>query len=85
MSGQVNAAALVLTILASGVIVLGGVTALVRAIVKLRDTIRDNSAATRTLTGRMDTFGQIVDGRLSKLEKMMLRVWAHLFPGEDPP
>lgn len=75
----------ILAILASAVIVLGGMAALTRGLMRIRDTIRDNTTATRSLTGRMDSFGAMVDGRLSKLEKMMLRVWGHLFPGEDPP
>lgn len=82
---DVNTASTVLAILASSVLVLGGITALVRGILRLRDTIRDNTQATKALTTRMDSSLPTLDGRLSRVETMLLRVWGHLFPGEQPP
>lgn len=72
------------TILASAVVVLTGLLALVRAIVRFRDIVRDNTRATSLLTDRMDEL-KPVNGKLGRLEGMMLRVWAQLFPGEPPP
>lgn len=73
-----------LAILASAVVVLGGLLALVRAIVRFRDVVRDNTSATGRLTERMDEL-KPVNGKLARLEAMMLRVWGQLFPNEPPP
>lgn len=74
-----------LAILASAVIVLGGLAALVRALLRIRDTIRDNTKATAGLTERLDEFVPIANGRMERLERALLRMWARLFPGEPPP
>lgn len=58
----------VLGILASAVIVLGGLGALVRAIWGLAQTIRDNSKATEDLGQKFDQFTPVVDARMSALE-----------------
>ena len=73
------------TILASAVIVLGGLAALVRALVRLGLTLRDNITATKELGSAFRDFSPKVDGRLSRIEAMLGRVWERLFPGEDPP
>lgn len=62
-----GAAATIFAILASAVIVLGGLAALVRAIWKTATTLRDNTTATQKLTERMDGFAQSVDGRIDHL------------------
>lgn len=56
-----------LTILASAVIVLGGLTALVRAIWKVAQTLRDNTVATKVLTGKLENMAGSVDGRFDAL------------------
>jgi len=61
------AAATIFAILASAVIVLGGLAALVRAIWKTATTLRDNTTATQKLTERMDGLSQQVDGRIDHL------------------
>lgn len=72
-------------ILASAVIVLGGLSALVRAIVRFRDDVRDNTRATGQLTRRLDEFAPAVDGRLARVERLLVLVWDRLFHGEPPP
>lgn len=59
--------ATVVTILASAVIVLGGLAALVRAIWKVANSMRDNTLAVQRLTERMDELASSVDGRFDKL------------------
>lgn len=63
-----DGAGAVLAILASAVIVLGGLGALVRAIWGLAQTIRDNSKATEDLGEKFDQFTPIVNTRLDALE-----------------
>jgi hypothetical protein len=60
-------AATIFAILASAVIVLGGLAALVRAIWKTATTLRDNTSATKALTERLDGLAQSVDGRIDRL------------------
>jgi predicted PurR-regulated permease PerM len=60
-------AATIFAILASAVIVLGGLAALVRAIWKTATTLRDNTTATQKLTERLDGLAQSVDGRIDRL------------------
>lgn len=60
-------ASTIFAILASAVIVLGGLAALVRAIWKTANILRDNTTATRDLTGRMDELTTSVDGRFDRL------------------
>jgi len=62
-----GAAATIFAILASAVIVLGGLAALVRAIWKTATTLRDNTTATKALTDRLDGLAQHVDGRIDSL------------------
>jgi hypothetical protein len=61
-------------ILASAVIVLGGLAALVRAIWRVAQTLRDNTTATRTLTGKMAELTTSIDGRLDALETRVARL-----------
>lgn len=68
----------VLAILASAVVVVGGLAALVRAIWGLAQTIRDNSKATQDLGLKFDQFTPVVDTRLGALEA---RVTALEHPG----
>lgn len=60
-------AATIFAILASAVIVLGGLAALVRAIWKTATIMRDNTTATLQLTRRMDDLVTSVDGRFDTL------------------
>lgn len=55
------------TILASAVIVLTGLAALVRAIWKIAQTLRDNTTATKTLTGQLEYLAASIDGRFDEL------------------
>ena len=57
-----GAAATIFAILASAVIVLGGLAALVRAIWKTATTLRDNTTATTKLTDQMDKLADSVNG-----------------------
>jgi hypothetical protein len=54
-------------ILASAVIVLGGLVALVRAIWNIAQTLRDNTKATRTLSENLDKLTASIDGRFDAL------------------
>lgn len=58
----------VMAILASAVIVLGGLAALVRAIWGLAQTIRDNSKATEDLGRKFDEFTPVIETRLAAIE-----------------
>lgn len=60
-------AATIFAILASAVIVLGGLAALVRAIWKTATTLRDNTQATRELTEKLEEYTKSTDGRFEKL------------------
>jgi hypothetical protein len=64
-------AATIFAILASAVIVLGGLAALVRAIWKTATTLRDNTTATTKLTERLDGLAQSVDGRIDRLAERL--------------
>jgi predicted PurR-regulated permease PerM len=64
-------AATIFAILASAVIVLGGLATLVRAIWKTATTLRDNTTATRDLTARLDGLAQSVDGRIDRLAERL--------------
>ena len=57
----------IFAILASAVVVLGGLAALIRAIWKTANILRDNTIATRNLTNRMDELTHSVDGRFDNL------------------
>lgn len=67
-------AATVFAILASAVIVLGGLAALVRAIWKTATMLRDNTSAVRGLTERMDGLARSVDGRIDRLAERVDRL-----------
>jgi len=56
-----------LTILASAVIVLGGLAALVRSLLKIRDTITGNTRATTDLTSKLHDLTASIDGRFDQL------------------
>ncbi len=74
-----NASA-VFALLASAVIVLGGLAALIRAIWKTATLLRDNTTATRALTSRMDHLDRLVAGTSSasaaQYDKLTQRVEA---------
>ena len=58
-------------ILASSVVVLAGLVALVRSIWKVAQTLRDNTKATQDLSGKLDGLAQVVDGRISRIEERL--------------
>jgi hypothetical protein len=71
-----NTAATVVAILASAVVVLGGIAALVRAIWRTATTLRENTLATRTLTAKFDEHTRMsgtqddkVNARLAAIER----------------
>lgn len=66
-AGSTGTAATIFAILASAVIVLGGLAALVRAIWKTATTLRDNTSATQKLTRQLEGLAQSVDGRIDSL------------------
>ncbi len=53
--------------LASAVIVLGGMAALARAAWRVMITLRDNTTATRNLTSNLDKLTVSIDGRFDAL------------------
>lgn len=57
----------VFAILASAVIVLGGLVALVRAIWNIAQNLRDNTKATQALSGNLDKLTASIDGRFDAL------------------
>ena len=67
-------AATAFTILGSAVIVLGGLSALVRAIWKVAQTLRDNTVATRSLTGKLEHLAGSVDGRFDELAERVAAI-----------
>ena len=58
----------VAAILGSAVVVLGGLAALTRSLLRIRDTIRDNTRATGDLTTGMSELRESLDGRFTSLE-----------------
>lgn len=60
--------AIVLTMLASAVIVLGGLAALTRAIWKAAQDVRDNKRATQANTVAITELSVKMDGRITSLE-----------------
>jgi hypothetical protein len=66
--------AAVFAILASAVIVLGGLVALVRAIWRIAQNLRDNTKATRELTGQLDALTTSIDGRFDALAERVARL-----------
>lgn len=69
-----NEAATVIAILASAVIVLGGLAALVRAIWHVAQDLRDNKRATEENTGALHNLATQMDGRLSSIEQRLGRL-----------
>lgn len=66
----------VVALLASAVIVLGGLAATVRALLGTRDELRDNTRATRANTDSLQQFGtrlNQLEGRVAKLERLRLK------------
>ena len=63
----------VLAILASAVIVLGGLAALARSIFKVASQIRDNTKATNRLTDEMSSMTQGFGSRITVIEARI--VW----------
>jgi hypothetical protein len=59
--------------LASAVIVLTGLVALIRSMLRIRDVMRDNTVATQRLTVSMDSLLR-VGGRLEKLERRVSKL-----------
>ena len=74
----------VVALLASAVIVLTGLFALVRAIWLLAQSIRDNSRATKDLGVKFDQFSPLVDARLGRLEDRVSANEARLAVLEAP-
>jgi len=73
----VTAAGAILSILASSVIILGGLLAVVRALWHLVSAIRESIGATKTLTRKFEEFTPAVDGRLSSIEDRLSRLEHH--------
>jgi hypothetical protein len=70
----VNSAEAVFAILASAVIVLGGLVALVRAIWKIAQTLRDNTKATTDLSANLEKLTVSIDGRFDALVERVTRL-----------
>lgn len=66
--------AAVVAILASAVIVLGGLVALVRAIWRIAQNLRDNTKATQDLTGQLNSLTTSIDGRFDALVDRVTRL-----------
>lgn len=64
-------AAIILTMLASSVVVLGGLVALTRAIWKAAQDLRDNKQATVKNTEAIADLSMKMDGRITSLEARM--------------
>lgn len=64
----------VFTILASAVIVLGGLAALVRAIWRIAQTLRDNTTATKQLSTNLEKLIASIDGRFGALAERVTRL-----------
>ena len=73
-AGGTGTAATIFAILASAVIVLGGLAALVRAIWKTATTLRDNTSATQKLTQQLEGLTQSVDGRIDSLAERIAKL-----------
>lgn len=71
---NVSTASTVFAILASAVVVLGGIAALTRAIWKTATTLRDNTVATRRLTERLEEYTKAADGRFDTLNERLTGV-----------
>lgn len=63
-----------LTILASAIIVFGGLAALVRAVWRIASTIRDNTRAAQNLTKKLEDLTASIDGRFDALAERVARL-----------
>jgi hypothetical protein len=70
----VTSASTVFAILASAVIVLGGLVGVVRAIWKIAQTLRDNTVATRNLSESFKTLSESINGRFDKLVERVTKL-----------
>ena len=70
----VSSAGAVFAILASAVIVLGGLAALVRSIWHIAQTLRDNTRATRQLSAGLQKLTSSIDGRFDALVARVTRL-----------
>lgn len=61
----------ILAILASAIVVLGGLAALTRAVLRIRDVIRDNVRATNSNTNALSELKEAMNGRLTRLEEQV--------------
>lgn len=71
-------AATVFTILASAVIVVGGLVAVTRALFNVATDIRANKIATEANTSALEKLKDTMDGRISSLEVRMATVETQL-------
>jgi hypothetical protein len=78
----VNSTEAVFAILASAVIVLGGLVAVVRAIWRIAQTLRDNTIATQALTENFGRMTVSIDGRFDSLAARVSELERR--PGQDP-
>ena len=67
-----------LTALASAVIVLTGVGALLKSVWKIAQTIKDNTVATKQLSEKLEGFSAVVDGRITDLDHRVLELERHI-------
>lgn len=79
-----NPASTVFAILASAVIVLGGLAALVRAIWKIAVSLRDNTVAIRKLTERLEEYTKSSDSRIDRLTERISRIERQQNPDHKP-
>ena len=68
------------TILASSVVILGGLVALTRAIWKAAEDVRDNKRATQANTVAITELSVKMDGRITSLEARMSQVEGKINP-----
>lgn len=61
----------IVAILAGAVVVLGGLAALTRALLRVRDVIRDNVRATGANTAALGELKTALNGRLTRLEEQV--------------
>jgi hypothetical protein len=69
-----NSTEAVLAILASAVIVLGGLFAVVRAIWRIAQTLRDNTKATTDLSANLEKLAVSIDGRFDALVERVTKL-----------
>ncbi len=70
--------------------ILGGVAVAVliwlgRQVIRMIRALYETVNSVKELGDKFDAFTPLVDGRLMRVERMVQRVWQHLFPGEEPP